>query len=156
MLFSWLFSGFVKYSRYNFRHLNNRVQEDQPSIPEEILPLLEKFPFLSYGTLKDKHYLGIVQNSDSKLLSMYVMDLIPTDELRELFLHFGNSWWWDSNRKVPISMFIKDRRFREFRVCLRHFSRKDFVHLAGPIVSLADSLARRVRKRQITLVRRLP
>ena len=124
-------------------------------LPPEIATVLEKFPFLSYGTLLDKQYLGIIQNCDAKLISMYVLDMIPS-EARELFLQFGHSWWWDSNRKVPINMFIKDPRFRSYRICLKHFSRKDFNHIAGPKVSLADSLNRRVRKRQITLVRRIP
>lgn len=137
------------------RYLNIPVDEDKTNIPDEVAVILEKFPFLSYGRLLDKHYIGIVQNSDSKMLSMYVMDLIPSEELTELFLHFGYSWWWDSNRQVPINMFIKDPRFRLFRVSLRHFSRKEFDHIAGPAVSLADSLNRRVRKRQITLIRKI-
>jgi hypothetical protein len=131
------------------------VIENNNDLPEEIAAILEKFPFLSYGTLLDKQYLGIVQNCDAKLISMYILDLIPNEKMRELFMQFGHSWWWDSNRQVPINMFINDPRFRSFRVCLRHFSRKDFNHIAGPAVSLAESLNKRVRKRQVTLVRRL-
>lgn len=131
------------------------VQEENPDLPSEIASILEKLPFLAYGTLLDKQYLGIIQNCDAKLISMYVLDMIPSAEDRDLFLQFGTCWWWDSNRQVPINMFIKDPRFRMFRSCLKHFSRKDFNHIAGPAVSLADTLNKRVRKRQITLVRRL-
>ena len=53
---------------------------------ESLQKLLEKFPFLSYGTLLETHYLGIIQNSDSQLLSMYVIDMIPTEEMRRDFL----------------------------------------------------------------------
>lgn len=131
------------------------MNEDTPDLDPDIEAILEKFPFLSYGTLKDKPYLGIILNCDNKILSMYVLDLIPDEGMRKLLLSFGEEWWWDSNRQVPINMFIKDPRFRAFRTCLRHFSRKDFNVVAGHIVSLADAMARRVRKRQISLIRRL-
>lgn len=136
--------------------LNNPVKEEDNKIPEEVAVLLEKFPFLSYGHHKDREYLGIIQNSDNKLVSMYVLDLMVEDQVRRLFLDFGHNWWWNSNRQIPINMFIKDNRFRIFRESLRHFATKDFDHLAGPSVSLADALTRRVRKRQITLVRKIP
>lgn len=125
-------------------------------LDERIQEILEKFPFLSYGRLQDTHYLGIVANSDNQMISMYVMDMIPEESARRLFLYFGDQWWWNSNRRVPISMFIKDPRFKAFRACLKHFSRKDFELISGPAVSLAESMARRVRRRQVTLVRRMP
>ena len=129
--------------------------QNSDQIEEEIKEILEKFPFLSYGTLQGQSYLGIIQNSDNRFLSMYDLDRIPEEEDRILFLQFGEMWWWDSNRQVPINMFIKDPRFRQYRDCLRHFSRKEFNLLSGHTVSLADTMARRVRKRQVTLVRRL-
>ncbi len=120
----------------------------------KISDILTKFPFLSYGTLLDIPYLGIVQNSDSQLLSMYVMDAIPDAGARNLFLQLGDSWWWNSNRQIPINIYHKER-FRVFRPVLKHFSRKDFELEGGPAVSLHETIARRVRKRQVTLVRKM-
>ena len=119
---------------------------------DKIKILLEKFPFLSYGRMLDVDYIGIVQNSDSQLLSMYVLEGIPDEGLRRMFLLLGESWWWNSNRAIPINIFHKER-FLPFRPCLKHFSRKDFDLIAGHAVSLQETIARRVRKRQITLVR---
>lgn len=121
---------------------------------QKISAILEKFPFLSYGRLQDQHYLGIVQNCDNQLLSMYVLDAIPEENQRVAFLRFGEEWWWESNRQIPINIFLKDR-WRQFRPFLKHFSRKDFELISGPSVSLQETIARRVRKRQVTLVRRL-
>lgn len=118
---------------------------------DEIKDILEKFPFLTYGKHMDTPYLGIIQNCDSQLLSMYIITDIPTEELRKVFLELGNEWWWQSNRLVPINIFIKDR-FRPFREYLKHFSRKEFTIEAGPAVSLQETIAKRVRKRQITLL----
>jgi hypothetical protein len=122
---------------------------------DKIKSILDKFPFLSFGQLQTTPYLGIVQNCDNQLLSMYVLDLIPDEPLRKYFLKCGESWWWESNRQIPINIFLKEK-FRIFRPYLKHFSRKDFDLEFGPSVSLQETIARRVRKRQITLVRRLP
>lgn len=121
----------------------------------KILEILEKFPFLTFGVMHDEEYLGIVQNADNQFISMYIIDLIPDEELRKLFLEFGDRWWWESNRKVPINVFIKDQRFKMFRSCLRMFSAKDFEVVKGPTVSLAESINRRIRKRQVVLVRKM-
>ena len=122
---------------------------------ERITGILAKFPFLTFGTLLDKPYLGIVQNSDNQLISMYLLDAIPTESQRKDFLRCGEEWWWGSNQQIPINIFLKER-FRPYREYLKHFSRKDFLIEAGPTVSLQDSFAKRVRKRQVTLIRKAP
>jgi hypothetical protein len=122
---------------------------------DNISKILEAFPFLSYGKFDGREYIGIVQNSDNNLLSMYILDMIPSEELRVKFLKFGEEWWWGSNRQIPINIFFKDQ-FRAFRPYIRHFSRKDFDLVAGHAVSLQETIAKRIRKRSITLVRKLP
>lgn len=121
----------------------------------KILDIIEKFPFLTYGVMHGKEYLGIVQNSDNQFVSMYLLDLIPDGDERKLFMAFGDRWWWESNRKVPINVFIKDPKFKIFRGCLRMFSAKEFEIVNGPSVSLAESINRRIRKRQVVLVRKM-
>ncbi len=139
-----------------FLGINKSVTEQQTNeIDERIAAILEKFPFLSYGKIGNDHYLGIIQNSDNQFISMYILDLIPGEDLRKVFLELGDRWWWESNRKIPINVFIKDPRFKSFRVAIRMFSAKDFDLLAGHKVSLADTMQRRIRKRQITLVRKM-
>jgi len=120
---------------------------------DRIRELLERFPFLSYGTMNGIQYLGIVQNCDSQLISMYLINAITNEIRRRHFLQCGEAWWWGSNRQIPINIFLKEKF--DFRDCLKHFSRKDFNLESGPVVSLQEIIARRVRKRQITLVRRL-
>jgi hypothetical protein len=124
-------------------------------IKNKILDVLEKFPFLTYATMHGEDYLGIIQNADNQFVSMYIIDLIPDEEVRKLFLAFGDRWWWESNRNIPINVFIKDERFKQFRTCLRMFNAKDFEVVKGPTVSLAESINRRIRKRQVILVRKV-
>lgn len=120
---------------------------------EKIVAIMSSFPFLSYGEMQGISYLGIIQNSDNQLLSMYILDLIPDEKMRKEFIKLGEQWWWESNRQIPINIFLK-QKFKPFRPFLRHFSRKDFNLIAGPSVSLHETIARRVRKRQVTLVRK--
>jgi hypothetical protein len=122
-------------------------------IDNAITVILEKFPFLSYGSFCDDHYLGIIQNADNQLVSLYDLNAMP-QEVRNRFLVMGEQWWWESNRQIPIHIFLKER-FRIFRPYLKHFSRKEFELKAGPSVSLQETIARRVRKRQITLLRKI-
>lgn len=122
---------------------------------EKIKQILESFPFLSYGTFDNRDYIGIIQNSDNTLLSIYVLDAIPTEELRFRFLQLGEEWWWGSNRQIPINIFLKDQ-FSDFRPYIKHFSRKDFDLISGHAVSLQETISRRIRKRQITLIRKMP
>jgi hypothetical protein len=120
---------------------------------DSIRTVLQTYPFLSYGTMLETSYLGIVQNCDAQLISMYLINAIADEARRKDFLSCGELWWWESNRQVPINIFLKTRF--AFRDSLKHFSRKDFNLEAGPIVSLQETIARRVRKRQITLIRKL-
>ena len=119
---------------------------------EQIAKILEKFPFLTYGIHLETPYIGIVQNCDAQLISIYVITDIPSEEMRKVFLDLGDEWWFESNRQIPINIFLKDR-FKPFRDCLKHFAKKEFNIMAGPIVSLQETISKRVRKRQIILVK---
>ena len=64
----------------------------------------------------------------------------------------GDTWWWESNRQIPINMFIKER-FAEFKINLRVFASKDTEIVQGPVVNLKDTMNKRVKRRTIQLVR---
>ena len=125
-------------------------------IDPEIAEVLERFPFLTLGTMLNKPYLGIVQSSTNAFISMYLLDEIPTEELRRQFLEAGDEWWWGSNRQIPINIFLKGDFGTLFAPVLKQFSTKEFVVESGPVVNLNALFARRVRRRQITLVRKMP
>ncbi len=117
--------------------------------------LKEKFPFLTYGTYLEREYLGIIQNSDNHLLSIYAYNLIPDENLRKKFLTYGEVWWWESNRQLPINLFLRNR-FDPFRPFLKTFIRKDFAIGFGPVVSLQEIITKRIKRRTIQLVKKSP
>ncbi len=118
-----------------------------------MLPQLENFPFLTLGRYLDQEYLGIVGNSDNQITSIYIYNSLPNEEAKKLFLQLGDEWWWETNRQIPINVVLKDR-WAVFRPYLKTFITSDFEILKGPSVSLDDVMVKRVRRRQIQLVRK--
>lgn len=112
------------------------------------------YPFLTLVKVAKEEYLGIIQNCDEKVLSIYNYESIPHD-MRTLFLEFGKSWWWESNRKLPINIFIGES-FYAFRSYLLSFSIKECDIVFGPIVQLSDlTNSKRIRRKTVQLIRRV-
>ena len=73
---------------------------------------------------------------------------------KRVFLDLANIWWWESNRTIPINIFLKGD-WDQFRPYVRTFTNRDLVILHGPVCSLAEMSRRRSKRKSITLVRRL-
>ena len=116
--------------------------------------LLDQFPFLSYITYGGNDYIGVVQNADEFITTIYDFAALRTIEQKTVFLAMADQWWWESNRLIPINVFLK-QDWVEFRVCLKTFNSKDVVIQHGPYVSLREIAAKRSKRRSITLVRRI-
>jgi len=115
--------------------------------------LQENFPFISVITHVDKEYVGIIINQDAQVTSMYDYTLIKGDDEKSRFLELGEAWWWESNRQIPINIFLL-REIQPFRYAIRNFSTKDTKILLGPCTSLNDIIVKRIKRRSITLVRK--
>ena len=115
--------------------------------------LRDKFPFLSLIRKGDMEFVGIVQNQDSSVISFYDYGRImqPSDKMR--YLKCGEIWWYESNRKLPINIFLKGD-FKYFRSTLVTLNSKDIEIVEGPTVRLSDISKKRVKRRTIQLVRR--
>tara|TARA_E500000318_G_scaffold13233_1_gene12320 strand:+ start:847 stop:1218 length:372 start_codon:yes stop_codon:yes gene_type:complete len=121
-----------------------------PPLAEEIF---EKYPFLSLVTYGGSEYVGIVQNQDDTVLSMYDYSKLP-DELKQVFLDLGDVWWWESNRMIPINLFLKND-FAQFSSILITFNIRDTEVVRGPSVSIADLAKKRSKRRNIQLVKKV-
>jgi hypothetical protein len=83
---------------------------------------------------------------------MYDISVIKTDEERRLFLEMGESWWWESNRKIPINIFLK-KEMQVFRYAIKTFNSKDAEVVFGPTVNLSEIAEKRIKRKSIQLVR---
>ena len=115
--------------------------------------LKDKFPFLSLIRKGDMEFVGIVQNEDVNVISFYDYGrlMMPRDKMR--FLKCGETWWYESNRKLPINIFLKGD-FKYFKSTLVTINSKDIEIVAGPTVRLGDISKKRVKRRTIQLVRK--
>jgi len=116
--------------------------------------LQENFPFISVIVHVSHEYVGIIINQDAQVTSMYDYSMIKTDEEKQRFIELGEAWWWESNRQIPINIFLA-REIIEFRYVIRNFSTKDVKLMHGPCTSLNDIIVKRIKRKSITLVRKI-
>lgn len=121
---------------------------------EAVKNLLDQYPFLSYLTYGGNDYIGIIQNSDEIITTIYDFSLIKSKEDKAVFLELAEQWWWESNRMLPINVFLKNDWSR-FRPILKTFNSKDVEIHHGPYVSLKEISQKRSKRRSITLVRKV-
>ena len=115
--------------------------------------LQENFPFISVVNHVDQEYVGIIINQDAAITSMYDYSHIKTEQEKARFIELGEVWWWESNRQIPINIFLA-KEIIEFRYSIRNFSTKDTKVVFGPCTSLNDIIVKRIKRKSITLVRR--
>jgi len=117
--------------------------------------LTENHPFITVCSYSGQDYVGIIQNRDDVVTTIYDYGLIVEQGLREKFLALGDVWWWESNRLVPINLFLKEE-WNVFRPYLRTFNNKSLAVIHGPVCCISDLGKKKSKRRSITLVRRMP
>ena len=115
--------------------------------------LQENFPFISVINHVNQEYVGIIINQDAQVTSIYDYSAIRTDLEKSRFLELGEAWWWESNRQIPINIFLA-KEIVLYRYVIRNFSTKDVKVLLGPCTSLNDIIVKRIKRKSITLVRK--
>ena len=115
--------------------------------------LQENFPFISVLTHADKEYVGIIINQDANVTSFYDYEAIEKESGKQHFLELGEAWWWESNRQIPINIFLKNE-IKIYDYAIRNFTTKDVKVTLGPITSLNNIIVKRIKRKSITLVRK--
>jgi hypothetical protein len=116
--------------------------------------LSDNHPFITVCSYSGQDYVGIIQNRDEVVTTIYDYGAIVHSELRERFLELGEIWWWESNRLVPINMFLKED-WGIFKPYLRTFNNKSLDIIHGPICSISELSKKKSKRKSITLVRRM-
>ena len=112
----------------------------------------ENFPFISCLKSNDREYVGIIVNCDDYVASIYDLSMIINEQHRSVFLEMGEVWWWESNRKIPINIFLK-QEMQVFRPYIKTFNSKDIEIVFGPAVNLSEIAEKRIKRKSIQLVR---
>ena len=114
--------------------------------------LNERYPFLTLCVYAGEEYVGIVQNRDDIVTTIYDFGSLTDAGVKSLFLELANTWWWESNRSIPINIFLRGE-WDQFRGCLKTFSNRDLQIVHGPACSLQELARKKTKRRSITLVR---
>jgi hypothetical protein len=112
----------------------------------------ENFPFITCIKCNEDEYVGIIINYDSNVTSIYDFGIIRTETEKSIFLEMGENWWWESNRKIPINIFLK-QEMTIFRPYIKTFNSKDVSVVFGPTVNLSEIAEKRIKRKSIQLVR---
>ena len=113
----------------------------------------QQLPFISVINYGENEYVGIIINQDQYVTSFYDIDALRTPEEKAVFLEIGETWWWESNRQMPINIFLR-REIEPFRYCIKTFNSKDVRVLLGPVVNLMNLSVRRIKRKSVQLVRK--
>ena len=113
----------------------------------------EKFPFLSVVTYGGMEYIGIVNNQDNLTTTMYIYSDALTPEEKAKLIELGEIWWWESNRMLPINIFLRKEMTR-FKHVQRTMNSKDVKVTDGPTVNLNKLTVKRVKRKSVQLLKK--
>lgn len=111
------------------------------------------FPYISVVHYGGNEYVGIVINQDQYVTSMYVYTDLHTDGEKKKLLELGDVWWWESNRMIPINIFL-GAEMAQFRYAIQTMNSKDVKVTIGPCVNLNNLAIKRVKRKSVQLVKK--
>jgi len=114
----------------------------------------ENFPFISVVQYGGNEYVGIIINQDQYVTSMYVYTDIRSREEQQTFLNLGEVWWWESNRLIPINIFLHND-VEYFKYCIMTMNSKDVKVSVGPTVNLNNMSIKRVKRKNVQLIKKI-
>jgi len=113
----------------------------------------ENYPFISVVTYGGAEYVGIITNQDQFVTSMLVYSNLRSLQEKKRFLELGETWWYESNRLIPINIFLR-REIEPIKYCLITMNSKDVKVSLGPSVNIGNLAVKRVKRKNVQLVRK--
>lgn len=118
-----------------------------------LLKDIEKnFPFISVVNYGGNEYVGIISNQDQYVTTMYIYSNLKSLEHKKLLLELGEIWWWESNRMIPINIFLRNE-IEPLRYAIMTMNSKDVKISTGPTVNLNNLTVKRVKRKSVQLIR---
>ena len=113
----------------------------------------KKYPYISVIAYGGNEYVGIISNQDQYVTSMYVYTTLKTEAEKEMLLDLGEIWWWESNRMIPISIFLK-KDIEPLSYSIKTFNSKTVKVIIGPAVNVNNLSVKRVKRRSLQLIKK--
>ena len=113
----------------------------------------ENYPFISVVTYGGAEYVGIITNQDQFVTSMLVYSNLRSLQEKKRFLELGETWWYESNRLIPINIFLRND-IEPIKYCLITMNSKDVKVSLGPTVNISNLAVKRIKRKNVQLVRK--
>jgi hypothetical protein len=84
---------------------------------------------------------------------MYVYTDLKSEKEKKMLLDLGDVWWWESNRMIPINIFLRTE-MDQFRYAIQTMNSKDVKVTIGPCVNLNNLAIKRVKRKSVQLVKK--
>jgi len=112
------------------------------------------FPFISVVQYGGAEYVGIIINQDQYVTSMYVYTDLRSSKEQKKLLELGDIWWWESNRLIPINIFLR-KEVEPFKYCIMTMNSKDVKVSVGPTVNLNNMSIKRGKRKNVQLIKKI-
>lgn len=113
----------------------------------------QNLPFITVLLYGEEEYVGLIINQDQYVTSFYDLESLRTPEEKTLLLELGEVWWWESNRQIPINIFLK-RNVEPYKYAIKTFNSKDVKILLGPVVNILSLSLKRIKRKSVQLVKK--
>lgn len=113
----------------------------------------KNFPFVSVVSYGNTEYVGIVCNQDQYITTMIVYEHLKTEDEKQLLLELGEIWWWESNRMIPINIFLR-KEITNLKYALMTMNSKDVRIVIGPTVNLNNLTIKRIKRKSVQLIKK--
>lgn len=109
--------------------------------------------YIAHIRYADEDYCGVIINRDKGVVSFYDLAVLRAANLHDSFIAHCEIWWWESNRLIPINIFIGFDVFKQYSFAIKTFATKRTVISSGYVTDL-KVLIKHQRKKKTFLVKR--
>ena len=120
-----------------------------------LLKEIEKnFPFISVVAYGGNEYVGVISNQDQFVTTMFVYTDLKSEKDKGLLIDLGEIWWWESNRMIPINIFLK-KEIEPLKYSMLTMNSKDVKVVIGPCVNVNNLAVKRVKRKSVQLIKKI-
>ena len=122
-------------------------------LDQKHLDLFDQYPFLTLLESGDTEFICVIQSHDDQFTTFYDFGSLKASDHKEKFLELCDQWWWESNRIIPINLFLK-ADWDCLKYTQKTVSTKSLNILAGNIpANLAEG--KKSKRKSVTLVKKI-
>lgn len=110
------------------------------------------FPFITVLECDGEQYIGVLKIKSKQYITLYCFNKMPEAQKKDL-IDLAQQWWWQSNRAIPISLFMREEMEDYEKYTLR-FNTDSCTNIQGPLISLSELPTKRIKRRNIALKRK--